>query len=388
MLLLLLAACFVIDLTRTARSPIPADEKADATAEPSTWAVFGGVLAGLILAAPLAYVAGYPLESALDQGALPVVWLLGIPLLAATWWALWRWIERGRLLLPTLILPIVVLLVNLLAAGSIAFPGVIATLLVMGPAALCLAGHGGGASAAGVWSGWDFALTRPAVVAAAVSAMCLTALCVLTEYHPVLISRAALEAGMAEWNVGHKEAAMNHIEQAIAADPRSPQLWRVLAEMRLDRWLTTSDEADWRSFQAAADGLVRHDPQHHLAYATRGGWLLTAWRKNGRAELLTQAAEEYRQAISCYPNRALYHAQLAWTLHLAGRDEEARAEAERARQLDDLTPHRDQKLAVQKIVDPQFSAGGLTKQRSETAEQLVEQLRTKGGTSGPKDKTP
>jgi len=386
LLLLLLGVAFVIDLTRAARTAIPPD-KDGATTGPSSWTVFGGTLAGLILAAPIAYVAGYPLDNALTRGYVPVVWLLGFPLLAATWWSLWTWIQQGRLQLAALIVPMVVLLVNLLAAGAVRFPGVIATLLVLTPAALCLASQSAAASA-----GSDLRdrpqLPRTAVAAAGLSAIGLTVLCLLTEYHPVLISRAALEAGMAEWTAGRKDAALVSIEQAVAADPRCPETWQSLAELRKDHWLATEADADWKSFMAAADGLAKHDPQHHLAYYARGGWLLTAWRKTGRAELLEQAIEEYRRTILRYPNRALYHAQLAWTLHLAGRDDEARTEADVAHRLDDLTPHSDQKLAVQRIVDPQIAAGGVTQQRKETAEQLVEQLRTKGGNPVPKDKLP
>ena len=46
---------------------------------------------------------------------LPVVWLLGFPLLVAVWWSLDAWIVRGEMPLAAAVIPQVVLLINLLA---------------------------------------------------------------------------------------------------------------------------------------------------------------------------------------------------------------------------------------------------------------------------------
>ena len=103
----------------------------------------------------------------------------------------------------------------------------------------------------------------------------------------------------------------------------------------------------------------------------------------------TQALAEYRRSIDRYPNRALYHAQLAWTLHLAGREAEARAAAEIAKQLDDRNPHRDQKLSQHKVVDPQVGEGGaMTLQHADSAEQIALRLRTTSGNGTREENAP
>jgi hypothetical protein len=69
---------------------------------------------------------------------------------------------------------------------------------------------------------------------------------------------------------------------------------------------------------------------------------------------------------------------LAWTLHLAGRSREARAAADEAQRLDDLTPHRELKLSHQTIYNPQAESNG-TSSAALNAEQMVGELRTGAG---------
>src|SRR5262249_14413963 len=90
-----------------------------------TNAIWGGAIAGLLMAMPLALLVGYPLDPI--EKSLPmlaVVWLLGIPLFAAALWIAKDWIANGYLPLAATVIPQVVLLINLLAAGALAFPGV------------------------------------------------------------------------------------------------------------------------------------------------------------------------------------------------------------------------------------------------------------------------
>ena len=49
--------------------------------------------------------------------------------------------------------------------------------------------------------------------------------------------------------------------------------------------------------------------------------------------MIYRSAADYRRAARCYPNSALYHAQLGWTLRLAGQETQAREEAEIAHKL-------------------------------------------------------
>ena len=59
---------------------------------------------------------------------------------------------------------------------------------------------------------------------------------------------------------------------------------------------------------------------------------------------MDHAAAAYRQAVSLYPNNALYRAKLAESLRACGDLSAFRREAELALQLDDATPHADRKL--------------------------------------------
>jgi hypothetical protein len=165
---------------------------------------------------------------------------------------------------------------------------------------------------------------------------------------------------------------------AAADDPWSPKPQRLLANLALSSWVATGSTDDWNRFVAASDAYRDLDSRHHGVYTERGHWLLTAWRKSGDPRHLTQAIEEYQQAVLWYPGRALERAQLAWTLHLAGRSREARAAADEAQRLDDLTPHRELKLSHQTIYNPQAESNG-TSSAALNAEQMVGELRTGAG---------
>ena len=162
---------------------------------------------------------------------------------------------------------------------------------------------------------------------------------------------------------------------AARADRLSPEPWRLLADLRLSQWLASGQEPDRQAFDEAASEYSHRDPQHHVAHWGRGNWYLTAWRKSGLDEDLSKALTAYEQATIRYPQRALYHAQLAWVLHLAGKEDQACQVAQRAKDLDDLMPHSELKLNRQKLVDPEISSTGVKLARKETAEQTVQRLR-------------
>src|SRR4029078_12590631 len=104
------------------------------------WLLVGGAFVGLLISAPVASALGYPLDSVSPKlRSLPEGWLLGIPLLAATWWGLNRWLDGGDLPLSAAIIPTIVLGINLLAAGALVFPAVISSALVLMPVALFVA---------------------------------------------------------------------------------------------------------------------------------------------------------------------------------------------------------------------------------------------------------
>ena len=143
--------------------------------------------------------------------------------------------------------------------------------------------------------------------------------------------------------------------------------------MLLSRWEATESRQEWRAFAVAADEYRRLDPRHHAAWYTRGTWFLTAWKKSGRRDDLDEALAAFREATTRYPNHAFYHAQLAWTLHLAGDEPAASHEAATALSLDLKMPHQEQKLARRHVADPDPNATPPRAFLDETAEQTAQQ---------------
>jgi tetratricopeptide (TPR) repeat protein len=86
-----------------------------------------------------------------------------------------------------------------------------------------------------------------------------------------------------------------------------------------------------------------------------GNIYLRLYRASGRREDLLEAIRYYEAAVQRYPHSNLLHAHLAWVHHLAGNTDDARQSAARALELDERTPHQDQKLSspLQRIADPQ-----------------------------------
>ncbi len=249
------------------------------------------------------------------------------------------------------------------------------------PAALCVAARGDpkaagsrGAGAGGRKS--ELALSRGAASGLAVAALGIVLACLYTEYNPVLKGRLALADAVYRLETRQFGDALPKAVAAADADGLSPEPWRLLAELRLAQWEVTGTDKDWKTFVETADTFQKLDPRHHVAWFTRGTWFLTAWKKSSRKEDLEQALAAFRKAVERYPNEALYHAELAWTLHLAGDDAESRQEAQRAYDLDQIMPHQEKKLKHRRVVDPEPEKKQATSYREETAEQTVQRLRT------------
>jgi tetratricopeptide (TPR) repeat protein len=272
--------------------------------------------------------------------------------------------------------------VNLLAAGALTFPGVIVTLLVLLPLACFTASQQARqATADSAILARAAALPRPlslprtAIILTSLGAAVLMIACLATEYLPVLHGRLAVAQALYLLQAGEGRQAEDRAMDAARADTLSPEPWRLLTELRLSQWLVTGDQGDRAAFDEAADAYRSRDPRHHLAWYGRGNWYLTAWRKSARQEDLEQALSAYTQASIHYPQRAFYHAQLAWVLHLAGQDDLACQSAQKAIDLDDQMPHQEQKLRRQKIIDPELTPAGAKLPRDESAEQTALRLR-------------
>lgn len=315
----------------------------------SRFSIYAGGALGLALAWILTQAFGYTPS------------LVGYPVAFIAALLLDGWVTSGRLNGAVPVIALLVLLINLLAAGATSFPGVFNTAWILLPVALA------NASA----PTWTWQPQRGPALVLVLSSLGLAVLCTRTLVTPVLEASAQLAAADEALAVRRPAAAEEAFTAATRSDPWSPIAWQRLADFRLQVWLVTGDVRDWERFEAAASEFARRDPHHQSQFTAQGNWLLSAWRKSSHPTHLAGAIEAYRQAVAWYPKSAGLQAQLAWGLHLAGRSAEARQAAQQAIELDALNPHSEQKLSRQAIYDPSLA--------NQTAEQIVQLLRTSTG---------
>ncbi len=104
---------------------------------------------------------------------------------------------------------------------------------------------------------------------------------------------------------------------------------------------------------------LRRDRRAHSLRRELGDLFFAAYSKTGERSALADAVALYRDALLLYPAHAPHHAQLAWALRAAGEREASLAAAREALRLDGQNPHREQKLAAQRltVVSGPTSAG-------------------------------
>ena len=346
-------------------------------AQPTGPILFGG-LSGVALGFGLAFLTVFPLWSQASSGHIGIL-LIGLPLAAIVLAMIKPWLESGPLTTSPIVIALMTLILNLCAAGAAGFPGVFTSAIVL---AACAKGAAPTARQALTLS----RAHRPALV---ILPLALAAACLWTEYTPVLQSQAAHYEGDAALAAGGSRpgnlaVAIDRWNAATQHDPHSSEPWQRLAAAHLQDWQATGSESAWDQFVQAEGELARLRPARSKQHSQRGDWYLQAYRHAGEKEHLGAALQAYEQAVTHFPNSALAHAQLAWGLHLAGRDDEARREADKALALDALMPHEEFSLRKNRLTDPvqDAAAGGWRIQRLETAEQTLQRLRTKQVTGG------
>ena len=223
------------------QSPIP-NPSADA------WLyVLAGGAAGFLLSVPLGLLSAAPPGMA--------VVLLGLPLAAAAVMLMLGWIREGRLprLLPAI--GVVVLLVDLLAAGGIGLPSVAGTFWLL--LALGLQGQPPRAlRPVGAWVGL-------------LAAIALAMACYRTAYSPVLGCQAQLRLAERE-----PARAVEHLEAAAAADPWAAEPWRQLAAVEFERWWQQPSQDAFERFQRAGAKALELAPNSAPAWLTVGRLVL------------------------------------------------------------------------------------------------------------------
>lgn len=321
----------------------------------ATKAVAFGAVLGLPLAAVAGMLAGYPPSA--------VLILTGLPPAVAMLVCLRPWVRDGRL--PWFALPVATLavLVNLLAAGGIGFPAVAAGWWLVG----ALAFNGAEMFS---WSGsaprWLWGLMSA-------SSLLLIVAFYLTCYQPVFESQSRLAVAGVAGERGDSRTMLEELRAAADADPWSSAASVQLASLYHSQWLATGSPSAREEFERSTLEALRRDRRAHSLRRELGDLLVAAYGRMGDRAALGDAVALYRDAISLYPTHAPHHAQLAWALWVAGEQDTSRVAAREALRLDDLNPHREQKLAAQRltVLDAATSAGPKTSNAREWVEWIV-----------------
>ncbi|MBN1590301.1 MAG: O-antigen ligase family protein [Pirellulales bacterium] len=293
----------------------------EATSDASRW-VYGGALVGFLAASPL---------GALGTTAPGLaLYLFGLPLGAVTVFMLADWIKDGRLPIVLVGIGLVVLLVNLLAAGGIGFPGVAGTFWVLLALGLSLTEEKPKGP-----------LPRAVAWGVTVFAVALAASCYWTGYQPVLRARGPMNTAAVTFDLG---ARRDHLLEAARADSLWADPRKQLASAALEEWRNDHRQESLDEFRRYSAEATRLDPESWSYWHALGDQYLEVYRYTSSVDDLKAALESYRRAIAIYPNNAKCHASFAIALRLAGQEALARQEAETAVRLDDSMPHLDKKL--------------------------------------------
>lgn len=352
-------ACFAIQVWRGGResvAPISANPKPpDTVVSPDYLPIYCGAALGVLLA--------YPCGLFVDNMPAIEILIFATPFAAGCLALLHRWVCGGPLPLAVSIIALVVLLVNLLAAGGIGFPGVAQTWWVLMAVALNYVQRDDS----------GIVVPKAAGVLIVLAALGLAVACQRTALMPVIKGRLLIRAAEDLIQAGQFPAADAKLAAASRADPYSPEPWRQLAFLALRRWSDEPAAARLATFREYAERYAHLDPRSAAVHREIGDWYVVTYRRANDAANLQTAIEYYGQAVQRYPNSAILHAQLAWALATADEPEAAAAEATEALRLDDLCPHRELKL------DRQTIFAGLDEPAAENAELVMRRLRKASG---------
>jgi hypothetical protein len=311
-----------------------------------------GGLVGVALGWWTGFIVGMPPEPFL---------LLCVPLAAVFVAGLHPWTKRGRMPHTVPVIALLVLTVNLLAAGGISFAGIATGWWLL----LAIVSNSGALPSR------ERGLPRFVVGLLAVTATLLVIGCFATLYSPTLRCRAKLDEGEERIRLQRLDEAEAAFLAAAAADPYAAEPWNNLAALYHHGALEIANEDSLSRFESAVERVLRRNPRAPLLRKQIGDWWLTLFARWGDHRQLQQAILAYTEWVRLYPNHALGHAQLAWSYHLAGDDDSSRRAAVEALRLDALNPHREKKLSQQRLYDPVANSEG----QRENAEQTIRRLR-------------
>lgn len=327
---------------------------ADEAATPAVFrGIYLGALAGVVLGCWTGFVFGMLPES--------VLFLLGVPAAVVVVAALHPWTKRGQMPHAVPAIALLVLSVNLLAAGGISFAGLAPSWWLL----LAIVSN------AATVSSRERRVGRAATGTLAVAVMLLVIACFLTMYSPVLRCRAKLDEGLALVRLQRLAEAEAAFREAVAADPYSVEPWSNLAAIYHHWALEREGEDSLARFEAALKETLQRNPHAPTLRKQIGDWWLALFARWSEHRYLDESIRAYTEWVRMYPNHAFGHAQLAWAYHLAGAGQSAVREATLALRLDALNPHREKTLGQQRLYDPIGDSEG----QRENAEQTIRRLR-------------
>jgi len=298
--------------------------------------VFEGGLLGFLAAVPIALLTAAPAK-------YPVLYI-GLPLAIAAGAILAGWVQRGAIPPSLPALGVLVLLVDLSAAGGIGFAGVAGTLWILMALGLNLRERDAGR-----------AQPRWGSLGLLAGSIGLFISCYSSGYGPVVRCQAAMES--ARRNPLRQE---QYLQEAALADPLSAEPWSQSAALAFDLWKQITggslprgwSEADVAKageillgrFEQCTGELAKRAPNSSPAWFAAGERYEQVYDKTGKRPYLEKGIECYGSATGLYPNNATYHGRLAISMRKMGDVVPSQEEATLALRLDDLNPHSDKKL--------------------------------------------
>ncbi len=282
--------------------------------------IFLGALVGMLVSIPVAILSAAP-----TFWAVPTV---GILVGGGVLMTLRPWVARGddSPLLWTLAAG--VLLIHLLFAGGIAFPGVAGSLWLL--LALALNTVRCGERAVGPRAG----------VAVLAGGLVLTVACYFTGYQPTLTARTLVDRVSAG-----KGDPMDLLSKAAAADPWAIEPRTHLADAIYQQYSARSNTTETAEFDRAVLEALRRAPRSASLFHQYGVAYYELSRRSGSRDCLAKGIRLLESAVRLYPNDCRKRASLSEAYLLAGDRSGYQRQATEALRLDQATPHLDKRLS-------------------------------------------
>jgi hypothetical protein len=330
----MIALCDLLGVAAWRTRKLPANAEASSSESDtlsSAWVVLAGGGLGFVLAFALAPSAGLIMPEYFLIAALAIAGVVA--------WLAWPWIETGTLPARLPALGALVLAVNLLAAGGIAYPGVAGTFWILLALALNAADdaelHSAARPLTGAWR-----LVPHALGAIAIGALVA---CYVLAYGPVTGVQAALVRAETERTA---DARVNALLDAAAADPLSAEPWAAIGAIELERLKADpKSDASRERFMMAATRMVELRPRSSAACRQAANWYTQLSAVDNDPTLAKFAAKLYQRAVELYPTLPALRVEYALALERVGQKREAAEQVKAALELDGMTPHPDKKLS-------------------------------------------